>query len=210
MLLIAILYVVHPDEDKLTSVDFEAEKVYTAEIHPQLTWIDRLLLLTASVAHAKVAEGTSKRVVVSPNGRYLYIVGQRTDLIQDKNGEWQMTEHPLGLQIVHTDEGSRLARYDTEASELSISSDGRYLYLRGWGETQDSSWTQIFDTSTNQAIARMNGMWLVPTRHANGAPIFASSVWLNVEGEHYNAIVDSQSVLAEWASSEYLAWLITP
>jgi hypothetical protein len=204
------LYVVHPDEDKLTTVDFRAQKVSTADIKPQLSWFERLLSLTAGVAHAKIAEGTSKQAVASPDGQFLYIVGQRNDLIQDKSGNWQMIENPLGLQIVRAEDGSRLAHYDTEASELSISADGRYLYLRGWAETQDSAWTQVFDTSTNQPVTRMDGKWLVPTRRVNGAPILASSVWMNDKGEHRNVIVDSQSVLAEWVSPEYLAWLTNP
>jgi dipeptidyl aminopeptidase/acylaminoacyl peptidase len=204
-----ILYVVHPDEDKLTTVDFGAQKVSTVQIKPQLSWFERLLSLTAGVAHAKIAEGTSKQAVASQDGQFLYIVGQRNDLIQDKNGNWQMIENPLGLQIVRAKDGSRMAYYDTEASELSISPDGRYLYLRGWGETQDGAWTQVFDTSTNQAIAHMDGMWLVPTRRANGAPVLASSVWMNDERDYQNAIVDSRSVLAEWVSPDYLAWLQT-
>lgn len=201
------LYVVHPDEDKLTTVNFKEQKVSTTQIRPQLSWFERLLSLTAGVAHAKIAEGTRKDVVVSPDGQFLYIVGHRTDLIQDKNGNWQMIENPLGLQIVRAADGSRLAYHDTEASELSISTDGRYLYLRGWGDTQTSARTEVFDLSTNQPIARMDGMWLVPTRRANGAPVFASSVWMNDQGEHQNAIVDSKSILAEWVSSDYLAWL---
>jgi hypothetical protein len=205
-----ILYVVHPDDDRLTTVDFGAQKVSTAEIKPQLSWFERLLSLTAGVAHAKIAEGTRKDVVVSPDGRFLYIVGQRTDLIQDKGGDWQMIENPLGLQIVRAADGSRLAYHNSEASELSISTDGRYLYLRGWGDEQTSAWTEVFETSTNKSIARMDGMWLVPTRRANGAPILASSVWMNDKGEHRNVTVDSQSVLAEWVSSDYLAWLTTP
>ena len=205
-----ILFVIHADEDKLTSVDFGAQNVSTAEIKSQLSRMERLLALTASVAHAKVADGTSKVAVVSPDGLFLYIVGQRNDLIQDKNGNWQMIPNSLGLQIVRAQDGSRLSYIDTEASELSISSDGRYLYLRGWGEAQNSAWTQVFDASTNQSITRLDGMWLVLTRRANGAPIMASSVWINDKGEHRNTLVDSQSVLAELISPDYLAWLTTP
>jgi len=207
-----ILYVVHPDEDKLTTVDFAAQEVDTVEIQPKLSWFERLLSLTAGVAHAKIAEGTSKRAVISPDGQFLYIVGQQNDLIQDKHGNWQVIENPLGLQIVRVDDGSRLTYIDTEASELSISPDGRYLYLRGWGEAQDGAWTQVFDPSTNQFLDRMDGVWLVPTRRIDGAPVLASSVWLDSEHRHLNAVVDPKglSALAEWSSSEYLAWLAMP
>jgi WD40 repeat protein len=205
-----ILYVAHPDEDVLTTVDFSAQKVSIAEIKPELSWIERLLSLTAGVAHAKIAEGTSKQVAISPDGQFLYIVGQRNDLIQDKDGNWQVIENPLGLQIVRAEDGSRLAYYDTEASELSISPDGRYLYLRELGGKEVSHWTQIFDTSSNQPVTRMDGMWLMPTRRVNGEPVLVSSVWINDKGKHRNAILDSQSVLAEWISPDYLFWLTAP
>lgn len=205
-----VLYVVHPDEDKLTTVDFDAQKVSTVVIQPQLSWIEKLLSLTAGVAHAKIAEGTSKQMVISPDGQFLYIVGQRNDLIEDKDGNWQVIENPLGLQIVRAKDGSQLTTYHTEAGELSISPDGRYLYLRGLGGKDIKYWTQIYDTSNNQPMARMDGMWLAPTRRASGAPVLASSVWINDKGEHRNAIVEVQSVLAEWISPDYLAWLTTP
>lgn len=207
-----ILYVIHPDEDKLTRVDFEAETAETLEIHAQLSWIERLLSLTAGVAHAKIAEGTNKQAVISPDGQFLYIVGQQNNLIQDEDGNWQVIENPLGLQIVHAEDGSRMAYYDTEASELSISPDGRYLYLRGWGDTQTGGWTQVFDTSANQFLDRIDGVWLVPIRRVDGTPVLASSVWLDKENQHLNAVVDpgSLSILAEWNTPDYLAWMTTP
>ncbi|MBN1452992.1 MAG: hypothetical protein JW963_18385 [Anaerolineales bacterium] len=205
-----ILYVIHPDEDKLTTVDFDAQEVSSVEIKSQISWFERLLSLTANTAHAKVAEGTTKYVTISPDGEILYIVGQQSDLIQGKNGDWQVIENPLGMQIVRTKDGSRRAYYATQAKELSISADGRYLYLRGWGESQESVWTEVFDTSAGQAIARMDGMWLMPTRRINGEPILASNVWMDNVNEHYNAFVDTQIVLAKWNSSNYLAWLTTP
>jgi len=207
-----VLYVVHADEDKLTIVNFDAQEVGSMEIQPHLSWIEQLLSLTASVAHAKVAEGTAKHAVVSPDGKFLYIVGQNSDLVQDKDGNWQVIENPLGLQVVRAADGSRLTRIDTEANELSISPDGRYLYLRGWGETQDSAWTQVFDTYTEQSTVRLEGMWLAPTRRVNGAPILASSVWVEEEREYRNVTVDPQdlSLLAEWHDSNYLVWFNKP
>jgi WD40 repeat protein len=73
------LYVVHADKDKLTTVDFSAQTIDSVEITPELSWMDRLLGLTAGVARAKVAEGTSKHVAISPDGKFLYIVGLQSD-----------------------------------------------------------------------------------------------------------------------------------
>lgn len=206
------MYVVHADEDTLTTVDFDTQSVDSMEIQPQLSWIERLLSMTAGVAHAKVAEGTIKYAVVSHDGQFLYIVGQQSEPIQDKDGNWQVFENPLGLQIVRVADGIRTTRLDTQADELSISPDGRYLYLRIWGETQGNPWTQVFDTSTEQFTVRMEGMWLEPMRRVNGAPILASSVWLENEQAYRNVTVDPSnlSTMAEWQDSNYLVWLKMP
>jgi len=207
------LYVVHPGEDKLTSVDFDVQKVSSVEIRPRLSWFDRLLSLGARVAHAKVAEGTTKHVAISPDGQFLYIVGERNELVDSKSDEWQINHIPLGLQIVRAEDGSRIDRYDTEASDVSISYDGGYLFLQGWSESDGSAWTQIFDTETNQPVTQVeNNTWLVPTRRLNGAPILASSVYMNGEDQQHYAIVNPEDLfpLAEWSSSEYLVWLKAP
>lgn len=208
-----ILYVVHPSEDKLTSVDFDAQKVSSVEIEPRLSWFERLLSLGAGVAHAKVAEGTTKHAAISPDGQLLYIVGERNELADSKNDEWQINNIPLGLQVVRAEDGTRIARYDTEASDLNISYDGKYLFLQGWSQADGSAWTQIFDTETNQPVTRVkDNTWLVPTRRLNGMPILASSVYINGEDQQHYTIVNPKdlSVLAEWTSPEYLAWITLP
>lgn len=208
-----VLYVVHANEDVLTTVDFDAREFSSVEIQPQLSWMERLLSLTAGVAHAKVAEGTTKQVAISPDGETLYIVGQNSELGEQKGNTWQIVENPLGLQIVRAEDGKRLARYDTEASAVSISFGGHYLFLQGWSQEHDSAWTQVFDTTTNRPETGVeNNTWLVPTRRLNGTPILASSVYINGESEHHYTIVDSRnlSTLAEWSSSDYLAWLKVP
>jgi DNA-binding beta-propeller fold protein YncE len=207
-----VLYVVHADEDKLTVVDFAAQKVTTLDIKPQLSWFEHLLSLGAIDAHAKVAEGTRKDAVISPDGQFLYVVGQRSELGETTGNETQVNNIPLGLQIVRTSDGSRVALYDTDAQELSISADGRYLYLRSWGVSPGIGQTQVFDTTTDQTISSLDGTWLVPTRRINGAPILASSVWMNDKNISHNSIVDPQnlSIMTQWDSADTLTWLPTP
>ena len=207
-----VLYVVHADEDKLTVVDFAAQKVTTLDIKPQLSWFERLLSLGAIDAHAKVAEGTRKDAAISPDGKFLYVVGQRSELGETTGNETQVNNIPLGLQIVRTSDGSRVALYDTDAQELSISADGRYLYLRSWGVSPGIGQTQVFDTTTDQTISSLDGTWLVPTRRINGAPILASSVWMNDKYISHNSIVDPQnlSIMTQWDSADTLTWLPTP
>jgi len=208
-----ILYIVHPDEDKLTSVDFDAQEVSSVEIKSKLSWFERLLSLGAGVAHAKVAEGTTKHAVVSPDGQFLYIVGERNELVDADSDEWQINTIPLGLQIVRAEDGSRLGRYDTKASDISISNGGYFLFLQGWSQTQGNAWTQIFDTKNNQPRTQaQDNTWLVPTRCLNGMPILASSVYINGEDQQHYSIVNPEdfSVLAEWSSIDYLVWLNVP
>jgi hypothetical protein len=207
-----ILYVVHADEDKLTRVDFASQQITTAEIKPRLSWFERILSLGTIKAHAKVAEGTSKSAVISPDGQFLYIVGQRSELGKTTGNETQVNNIPLGLQIVRTKDGSRVAHYDTDAQELSISADGRYLYLRSWGTSPEIARTEIFDTSTNQIVSLMDGMWLVPARRVDGSPILGSNVWMNDKNINHNSIVDPQnlSVLSEWVGSDSITWSPTP
>jgi hypothetical protein len=208
-----VLYVVHADEEVLTTVNFETQEVASVEIQPKLSWIERLLSLTAGVAHAKIAEGTTKHAAISPDGETLYIVGQSSELGEETDNTWEIIENPLGLQVVRTGDGKRLARYDTEASDLSISYDGHYLFLQGWSQEHDSGWTQIYDTTTYEPLTRVeNNTWLVPTRRLNGEPILASSVYINGEDEHHYATYHPEdlSVLTEWSSKDYLVWLKLP
>ena len=200
-----VLYAVHPDEDKLTTVDFAAQSVETIEIQTSLTWFERLLALTAGVAQAKVAEGTSRQAVISPDGQTLYVLGQNNRTVQEENGEWQIVSNPLGLQVIRTADGVRLNRFDTEASEISISPDGRFLYLSSWGDNEP--WTEVFDTTNSSVVARMEGM-LRPASRMNGELLLAASDWRD-DARIRLTVVDPHSlnVLAEWTGPNEIAWL---
>ncbi|HET6822235.1 MAG TPA: WD40 repeat domain-containing protein, partial [Anaerolineales bacterium] len=69
------LYVVHADSEKLTTVDFQRQTVETVEIQTKLTWFERLLSMTAGIAHAKIGDGIIRQAAISPDGQYLYVVG---------------------------------------------------------------------------------------------------------------------------------------
>ena len=200
-----VLYAVHPDEDKLTTVDFAEQSVETVELQNSLTWFERLLALTAGVAHAKVAEGTSRQAVISPDGQILYVLGVENKVIKNEEGEWQIVSNPLGLQVIRTADGVRLDRFETEASEISISPDGRFLYLSSWGDNQP--WTEVFDTTKMKAVARMDGMLRLAFR-INGDLLLVLSDWRDETRVHM-MVVDPHSlkVLAEWTGPNEIAWL---
>jgi hypothetical protein len=73
-----ILYIVHADKDELTSVDFNERSLKTVQIRPQLSWFERFLRLTAGVAYAKTADGTSRTVAISNDGQWLYSAGTQS------------------------------------------------------------------------------------------------------------------------------------
>ena len=58
------LFIVHADSDRLTKVDFASHTLNTVKIRRATSWLERLLTLTAGVAHAKILNGTTKTAVL--------------------------------------------------------------------------------------------------------------------------------------------------
>jgi hypothetical protein len=205
------LYVVHAETEHLTTVDFAAQTVQTLEIHPRLTWFERLLSLTAGIAHAKIADGRTRQAAISPDGEYLYTVGVNSSSFQDQGGNWQMEQSSLGLEIIQTRDGSRVDRIETDTSELSLSPDGRFLYLRNWGNSKDSiPWTEIYDTASGRILTRRTGLSAMPALLRNGKLLLVST-HSTAETSHHMSILspDGSSVFAEWTAPEYVVWLDT-
>ena len=160
------LYAVHPDANKLTTVDFAAQTVTTVDIAPKLSWLDRFFALTAGVAHAKSLDVTTKQAVLSPDGTKLYVVGETSDTWQD------------GLQVIDAETGTELARLDSEAtngnsvSAIKISPDGKWLYLSGWSE--QTVWTDVVDAASLEQFVHLTGRWLMPGLRLDGEPVLLS------------------------------------
>ena len=206
------LYVVHADSEQLTTVDFESQTVKTVDIQPKLTWFERLLSLTASVAHAKIGDGMTRQAAISPDGQFLYVVGVNNATFQDEQGNWDMEQTPLGLEIIQTSDGGRVERIETDTTELSLSPDGRFLYLRNWGNSEDNRpWTEIYDTSNGQLITRKTGISGMPALLMNGEFLLVST-YSTAETSHHMSVLepDGSSVLEEWTSTEYVWWLTAP
>ena len=206
------LYIVHADSEKLTTVDFENQTFETVEIHTELTWFERLLSLTAGIAHAKIGDGIIRQAAVSPDGQFLYVVGVNNSMFQDQQGNWQMEQSPLGLEVIQTSDGGRIDRIATETTELSLSPDGRFLYLRNWGDNQTNiPWTEIFEAASGQLITRKNGISGLPALLMNGEFLLVSTYSTAETSHHMNVLKpDGSSVLAEWTSPTYISWSTIP
>jgi len=207
-----VLYIVHADSEQLTTVDFNSQEVKTVEIQAQLSWFERLLSLTAGVAYAKAADGTSKQAVLSPDGQLLYVIGVNNTSSQDEQGNWEFTQTPLGMEIIQTSDGSRVERMETDATDLSISPDGHFLYLRNWGNNPNNiPWTDILDATNRQIITRETELAAMPALLMNGEFLLVST-YSTSEYTHYMNILrpDDLSMLSNWIDTEYVDWLTVP
>jgi 6-phosphogluconolactonase (cycloisomerase 2 family) len=203
-----ILYVVHADSEQLTTVNFTTQKINTVEIQTKLTWFERLLSLTAGVASAKIVDGTNKQAAISSDGQFLYVVGMDRVSFQDKQGNLQLEQTPLGLEIIQTSDGSRVQRFDTDATDLSISPDGRFLYLRNWSES--TPWTEVFDTSSQQVVAHKAEVFAMPAFLMNGEFLLVSNYSTSEKSHHMSVLEpDRLNLLAEWTVNDdvYFYWL---
>ncbi|MGH2593869.1 MAG: WD40 repeat domain-containing protein, partial [Anaerolineae bacterium] len=129
------LYVVHADEDQLTAVDLAVGSARTVAITEPQSWLDRLIALTAGTAYAKgPRSGAEKWAVLSPDGKRLYVTGVQREWQpkQGKQGDGQVVETPLEMQVIDPHSGERLATAGIASADLAISPDGRWLYLQLW------------------------------------------------------------------------------
>ncbi|MEW5988129.1 MAG: hypothetical protein AB1791_15970 [Chloroflexota bacterium] len=192
------LYVVHADEDRLTTIDFTARTVQTVEVRPKLSWLERLLALTADVVYAKVYNGANAQAVLSADGTRLFVVGGSYETTRYENEEWQYQETRLGLQVIEVATGVEVGRLATEATDIVASADGAQLYLRGW--EHDLPWTDVLDPSTLTVVTRVQGMRLVPAHLFGGQPILLATGYYYPSGKTTLSVVDPSTfaTISQW------------
>jgi len=211
------LYIVHADEEKLTTVDFVKRTTRAVEIRSPQSWLDRLMALTAGVAHAKTWDWTRKQAVISPDGQWLYVVGETSASWQNANGESQVTQTPLGLQVIEASTGTEIVRRDSEATQISIAPDGTRLYLQGWvkqwtkRELYQEPWTEVRDAGSLEVIAHLAGRHVVPARRLAGQPILLSSYMRGDEQTDLTALdAESLDEIYAWSVKGVASWLAAP
>jgi len=203
------LYIVHADEDRLTTVDFANRATRTVAIGPARSWLDHLLALGAGVAYAKgPVDGTTKQAVLSSDGQRLYVIGQTNSTWQDASGERRLTQTPLGLQVVDATSGVEIAKLDTQATEIDISPDGSRLVLRG-GSNMGLPWTEVVDAARLEVVARLDGRTVIPAQRIGGQPILLASY---ARDDTALATLDAQSLrtIHAWSVDGGASWLRVP
>jgi len=203
------LYIVHADADRLTTVNFEARNVRTVEIDAAQTWLERLLALTADTAQAKgPMEGASKAAVLAPDGKRLYVVGRSVHSPRDANGNWELREDFLGLQVIDLGSGRQVTHQEGRADRIKISPDGATLMLAGWGET--GPWTDVLDAATLRRVRRLTGWEAAAAGQLNGRPVLLVSQ--PGEKAAQLALLDGESfeVIRAWSVQGYGVWVARP
>jgi len=201
----ARLYIVHADDDRLTTVDLARRSVRTVDMAAEMAWFERLLALTAGVAHAKgPMDSLSRHVALSPDGVRLYAGGYDMLMGEDGAGEWSVTETMQPLRIIDTATGRILAESDTPSHALQLTADGRYLLaLDLSGYVPD---TTVLDAETLAVVTRVEGHHVVTATSTDGATRFvAQSIRHHRTGF---TLFDPQifAPVAEW-SADGPAWL---
>jgi WD40 repeat protein len=200
------LYLVHADADRLTSVDLIKRTTRSVNIQPPTSMLERLLALTAGVAHAKTLDGYFKTAVLSPDGTRLYVLGRTADSYQDADGNWQFSETPHGLKVIAIATGAEITHLATEATELALSDDGRSLFLSSWN---DQGWTEVVDAITLDTKTRLPGRQLNPGRRLDGQPVLLSTTY-HQNGQTSLAIVDRGSFkdIYKGFTTQWASWLL--
>ena len=198
------LYVIHADEEKLTTVDLEAQQVQTMAIRRPQSLVERLLALTAGVAEAKGGmSGTVKSAVLSADGRHLYVVGRTMDSTRDADGNWQFAEVWLDLQVVDVATGRLLQSKEAQADRIRLTPDGEHLLLDGWdGQSQEGA---LLEAATLEPAGHVSSFTVTIQ------PVAGETVFLAMQdGESTQLAVLDPATLAvvhSWSVDSFATWL---
>jgi hypothetical protein len=174
------VWIAHASEDRLTLIDFEQQQVKTSAVREPQSWIERLIeaLLSLGVqpVEAKVANMMSRSGVLSLDGKELYVISHRYQLVQDGD-EWKSEQDVSGLQVWNLEKSTLEYTFDSQASVIR-SALGKVLLIH-WQPMPDSTEsapvTQIFDPDQKKVVATLEGVDMVPTFDQNGDILLVAS-----------------------------------
>jgi len=202
------LYIIHANEDQLTTVDFNARTVHTIEIQEKRSFLDIFMAWSAGVAKAKGnSNGVFKTGVLSPDGTRLYVIGQTMNSIPAAEEEPQETEQSLGVEVIDVDRGQRLSRADVEASWIKFTPDGTHLLLGRWAQRG----IHVLDAGSLESVVDIKKWDLVSTLEVTGQPMILVSQ--SDQAQTQLAILDPITFATShsWSlNTSYASWVSTP
>lgn len=118
------LYFAHADPLEVTVVDPRTGEVVTHDLEAK-SWFNRLIESWMPAAAAKGPSlGTYSSAAISPDGRFLFVSGNRYDVITNHDGSLGEQSEPLGLTVV-----------DTETWKVVATPDLPIQFVRNAGDT---------------------------------------------------------------------------
>jgi DNA-binding beta-propeller fold protein YncE len=174
-----MLYVVHGDENRLTSVDFTKHRISALDIHPHLGFLEQLLSFGAGVVQAKEQSGTEKNAAISADGSQLYVAGESRLFSPNPGGGWKLDQSSLGLQVISPASGEELQSLDTKSDQIALLPDGRILLRSVYGDTPSS---QIFDPASGKMVQEYADLYQECVPLVSGGYVLASSLFYGNPG----------------------------
>lgn len=202
------LYIVHSDEARLTTVEFDTGTVRSVLLREQQSWLDRLL--GVGVADAKsIPAGATKQAVLSRDGRRLYVVAQTRVPTGDGDSNSESIETDLAVRGIDVATGRLLADRDIDGGSSSyiwvhyirLMPDGAHLLLSGWNDS--GYWTDILDTQRLERVTRLSDWLVVVTRQLDGQSRLIAYRW-NKNQQVEFAELDPQSfeIVRSWQATD--------
>ena len=208
----ARLYIVHADAEELTTVDFSTQEIATRAITQPLSWVERLLMLTARPAYAKMSNGINKQAMLAADGSRLFVIGTSHHMGGDENAP-EFIQETLGLQVVNLATGRVQAHIETDTQSLTVDPTGNRVFLHGWATDQaepySNEWTVVLDADTLAQITSFEQA--VATAHRlDGTPLLLATQTL-AHGQTELRVLDARS-FAEISTSTlprhgYVGWV---
>lgn len=175
------LYIVHADEDRLTTVEFDSGVVRSMLVREEQSWLDRLL--GVGVAHAKgVPAGATKQAVLSHDGRRLYVVAHTRSAASAGGNDNGSIESDITVRSIDVLTGRLHAHRDVEVIHpyvridgVLVSPDGTHLFVNGWDAGE--RWTEILDAQSLERVTRLADWQVVLMRRLDGQPLVMARQW---------------------------------
>jgi hypothetical protein len=209
------LYIMHADQERLTTIDLDAQTIHSVEVQAARSWFEQLLALTAGVAQAKGGvTGAIKEAVLSPDGKQLYVVSQTMSSSRDTDGNSEEIQTRLDLQVIAVESGRTVMSRNLEisgtwvsADRVQLTPDGVYLVVNGWRDGE--RWTEVFNAKRLERVAHLAGWQVVLTRRLDSQPIILAQRW-HSEKQTELAVLDPRSfdIVDSWVESN-ASW-VTP
>lgn len=202
------LYIVHADEDKLTTVDLHGRTAHTTAIQSPQSWLERLLALTADTAQAKtLMNGGIKSAALSPDGQRLFVLANSWQIVPDAAGVLHQERQSGGLQVVNVADGRLLQTKETPANRLRLTPDGAYLLLDGWDD--NGRWFEVWNATTLVMVTRLEGLEITAVPLLNGEGGYALLAGNNVGHQIYLRLMVAPyfKCAPVWSADGPITWM---